>query len=53
MTTLYGPATNNTEETPMDHCDFCDTDVESSTTGTTGVSICADCRSEADIEVTE
>lgn len=51
MTTFYRPATNNTEETPMDYCDFCETNVESTTTGATGVSICPDCRSEADIEV--
>lgn len=41
--------THYPEETPMEHCDFCETDVESTTTGKTGVSICPDCRGEAEV----
>lgn len=40
--------TNTTQkENTMEHCDFCDTEVESVTTGG-DVGICADCRGEAE-----
>ena len=55
MTTLYRPVkiTTTPKESTVEYCDFCETDVESVTTGSTGVRICADCRSEGEIEVAE
>jgi hypothetical protein len=39
---------NTEKENTMEHCDFCETTVESVSTGG-GVGICADCRGEAEV----
>ena len=40
--------TTEKKESTMEHCDFCETTVDSVSTGG-GVSICADCRGEAEV----